>query len=180
MLSFACPVFAQGIKYTGGESQRFEEKYDEKYGWIIHDNDQKIEVMLCPLGMTSNADKKECLGEMQQLDYRKISDFANRVGAGWRLPSVDEMYNYARANSDFLNVTDNFSSGFNGQFYWTNTGVTNYPESLFTINVFESTSRNSWRVERRTKNDDNNFSVFFVRDFKAPIVNTAVHKKSKK
>jgi hypothetical protein len=134
-------TFAAGITFDEKKVERFETKFDKTAGWLVVDNDQKLEFMLCPVGATSEIDKPlVCNGKAQDLNYLDANRLVAKIGNGWRLPKSSEMEKYAKDKNRHMNLNYYVlvifqKSGFQTDFYWTNTGVTEYPNKHFALQI---------------------------------------------
>lgn len=162
---------AEGVKYSGESEPRFSTKWDSSIGWTVLDKEQKIEFTYCPIGMNSSEGEpdevlKKCDDEMNYLNHFQAVQFSKKIAGNWRLPTYQEFEKYAQNNRYFEAVTQKFNSGFHGQFYWTDTGVSGHPNQRFTINVTESGTYSSWHSKMIELDDDHKLAFFYVRNGK--------------
>jgi hypothetical protein len=175
---------AQGLKYDGPKQgrQRFTVTEDAKVGGpAFRDTATGLVWMRCAVGQEFDADKAKCLGQFDPLTYQQATEFADRIGGGWRLPTFRELetitndlpaglYNDYSTRSILTSgrgASNPFGGGFDacraGMGFWSASGVDGDPNRVYALRCSYRTMHQPMEFETAAKASSRRYAVILVR-----------------
>ncbi|MFQ1919082.1 Lcl C-terminal domain-containing protein [Aeromonas veronii] len=102
-----------------------------RQGEVIHDRLNHLEWQACSLG-SQWLEGKGCVGTPALLTLLEAKDEAARLGEGWRLPTIEELFTLLDENcrapmTDPRFFSDIHDNGENAAPYWTSSSIEKMP-----------------------------------------------------
>ncbi|MEH8160785.1 DUF1566 domain-containing protein [Aeromonas veronii] len=108
-----------------------------RQGEVIHDRLNQLEWQACSLG-SQWLEGKGCVGTPALLTLLEAKDEAARLGEGWRLPTIEELFTLLDEDCRAPMTDPNFfpdihDNGENAAPYWTSSTIEEMPELVYYI-----------------------------------------------